>query len=538
MPYLDLEKDSLSSVVNCDVCIIGSGAAGISISQKLSNKNLNILVMESGDFKPNQFTQKLYDLDNIGYPIRDKFMSRSRYFGGTTNIWSGRTMIFRQIDFEERDWVTDSGWPIEYSTIMFYYRQAIKLLKLPRLSCYYFNNWVTKMNKYEKSLALDSDNNLSVNASLWGVKPLNFRKEYFPIFKKSDNLKVYLNSNLTNITLNESKRYVTKLNFSSLNGNSLVVKPKICILACGGLENPRLLLNSRHQNISGLGNENDCVGRYYSDHPRSVMGTVLLNKGVRLPLYNGYPFSEGKIQLGFQFSKDFQRSNKLLNNYLSLEPAVPDYVMKSYDAAIRLGKRFLRRGYSGERLNFSKSIAHVPEIIYYLTPKELLPHRLYSFIYPYFSYLNRNNQQYKLKIANYCEQAPNPTSRVSLGKDKCRLGLNKIKLDWKVGQDEERNVLKLQSLLASYFRKNKIGKFDSDFNGQEFTDASHHIGTTRMSFNHKKGVVDKNCKVHNIDNLYISGSSVFPTSGHANPTLTIVALSLRLGDHIREILTK
>jgi len=528
LSYFDLKKDSLPSEVNCDVCIIGSGAAGVATSLRLYNHGINILIMESGEFKPNQSTQKLYDLDNIGYPLRKNFMSRARYHGGTTNIWSGRTMILRRIDFDERDWVSNSGWPITYRNMMFYYKEAVNLLKLPRLNWYNSDSWVYKMNKHEKSFTKDC--NISVNASLWGTKTINFRKEYFSILKRSRNLHVYLNSNLIKINLDESGNHVSRLDFSSLNGNLLSVKPKICVLACGGLENARLLLNSKHQKAFGLGNENDCVGRYYSDHPRTIMGTVVLNKEVRLPLFSGSPFSEGKIQLGIQFSDDYQRSNKLLNNYVSLEPVIPDYIIQSYDRIIRLGKRFLRKGYSGKRLNFSTTIPNIPEIIYYFTPKELLPHKLYNLIYPYIKDLNENNV---LRVANYCEQAPNPQSRVILSKEKCELGLHKITLDWRVGNDEEINVLALHGLLDSYLKKNNSGKFHSNYNDLEFTDASHHIGTTRMSNSPKNGVVDSNCKVHNIDNLFIAGSSVFPTSGHSNPTLTIVALSIRLGDYIR-----
>ena len=531
MTYFNLEKDSLPTEISCDICIVGSGAAGIAIASRFVNNKLKVLLMESGEFKPVRETQNLYDLHNIGYPIRQDFMSRARYHGGTTNIWLGRSMMLSRIDFIDRNWVSDSGWPFGYNEILNYYNKAVKLLKLPKKENFQVNKWFSGMNKYEK--LINYEQNICLNASIWGVRPFNFRREYFSTFKTSRYLDVYLNSNLVKITLNENKKHISKVDFTSLNGNSLVVKPKICVLACGGLENPRLLLNSRHQINCGLGNENDLVGRYYSDHPRSIMGTIELNRNSRLPLFVGYPFSDGKIQLGIQFSEDTQKSDKLLNNYLSLEPVVPDIVEESYDSIIRLGKRFFRRGYSDKRLNFSTSIAHIPEIIYYLTPKELLPHKLYSFIFPFLKYSKSLSGSYKLRVANYCEQAPNSNSRVFLGKDKCRLGLNKIILDWRVGQDEKRNVLKLQSFVESCLRKNNIGKLCRNSSDIKFTDASHHIGTTRMSHDSKKGVVDSNCKIHNIDNLYIAGSSVFPTAGHANPTLTIVALSLKLADEIK-----
>jgi choline dehydrogenase-like flavoprotein len=144
----------------------------------------------------------------------------------------------------------------------------------------------------------------------------------------------------------------------------------------------------------------------------------------------------------------------------------------------------------------------------------------------------------ELTVVNYCEQAPNPESRVFLSQERDRLNMNRLILDWKVAAEETKTLIRLQQLLDLYLRKNQMGYLDKDSIGvgsPAYTDASHHIGTTRMSDNPRNGVVDANSKVHGVENLFIAGSSVFPTCGYANPTWTITALAIRLADHLNKL---
>jgi choline dehydrogenase-like flavoprotein len=139
---------------------------------------------------------------------------------------------------------------------------------------------------------------------------------------------------------------------------------------------------------------------------------------------------------------------------------------------------------------------------------------------------------------NYCEQAPNPQSRVYLSQERDKLQMNRLVLDWKVGDDETKSMVRLQELVDSYLKKTHIGYLDhtsQQLTDLYYTDASHHIGTTRMSNDPRTGVVDSDCRVHGVNNLFLVGSSVFPTSGYANPTLTIVALAIRLAEHLKGI---
>ena len=203
-------------------------------------------------------------------------------------------------------------------------------------------------------------------------------------------------------------------------------------------------------------------------------------------------------------------------------------------------KRLLRKGYSGNRFDFkNEDIADVPEMIYLLTPKELLPHFMY---YTYFKYAHVAKKVIStldhVSLVNYSDQEGDIDSRVYLGPDNDQLGTPKLVLDWRVSERSLRSSLRLMQLLDDHLRKHDVGYVEDDLTELRelpYTDASHHLGTTRMSHDPQTGVVDVNCQVHGIDNLYIAGSSVFPTAGHANPTFTIAALSLRLADHLKTL---
>jgi hypothetical protein len=250
------------------------------------------------------------------------------------------------------------------------------------------------------------------------------------------------------------------------------------------------------------------------------------------------PVKRGKMQLGIAFSDEIQAAEGLLNSYLSLEPCYSIGSVELYESFVKLMKRLLRKGYSGKRFDFkNQEIAEVPEMIYLLTPKELLPHFMYYTYYKY-SRLAKTilTRLTALSIVSYAEQEPNIASRVYLDSEKDKLGMPKLMLDWKLSDRSLNSSLRLMHLLNEHFRRHEAGYIEEDLThigSLPYTDASHHLGTTRMSADPKTGVVNGNCQVHDLENLYIAGSSVFPTAGHANPTLTIAAMSLRLADHLK-----
>jgi choline dehydrogenase-like flavoprotein len=280
------------------------------------------------------------------------------------------------------------------------------------------------------------------------------------------------------------------------------------------------------------------VGRYYLDHPRAIFGRIRVNEGISLPYLSGVPLADGKVQLGIALSDEAQRQHRVLNSYLSLEPELSEMAEKQYGRSINVMKVLLRRGHAGQRLDLgSVNLTEVRDIVYLLTPREIMPHFLYR---PYALLkrkVRRRRKAGNLTVINFCEQVPDPDSRVSLGTARDELGLNKLVLDWRVRGDERRSIEVLHSIVGRLVQEAGIGNMDvgadRDLRELSYTDASHHMGTTRMCEDERRGVVDGNCRVHGVANLYIAGSSVFPTAGYANPTLTIVALSLRLAAHLK-----
>jgi choline dehydrogenase-like flavoprotein len=308
------------------------------------------------------------------------------------------------------------------------------------------------------------------------------------------------------------------------------------VLACGGLENARLLLASRDRQPHGIGNRFDQVGRCFMDHPRAVFGKVRLRPGSRLPLLRGFPLPDGKVQVGLGLSEETQRRERLLNHYLTLEAEVSGYTQQSYQSSVEIMKVLLRRGHAGRRWELGKAgLGALPDMIYLLTPKEILPHPVYRWCWLARQALPRKPRAQSFVVVYFCEQPPDPASRVQLGPEVDRLGLNRLVLDWRIGDAVSATVLRLQQMFAERLEQTGLGHLENPESEPWYTDASHHMGTTRMSADPRSGVVDRDGRVHGVVNLYVAGSSVFPCAGHANPTLTVVALALRLTEHLRNL---
>jgi len=539
LTILNAQKLADGTEIAADVCIVGAGAAGITLAQALEPSGAKICLLESGGLNIEEDVQALYDVDNTGYPIRENFMSRVRYFGGSCNLWAGRSMRMSPIDFEVRDWVPNSGWPIDYTQIDPWYERAEQFLRLPPHKNFADVGQLAGIGDQEKALLGSADSEPAI--ATWASKPMRFGKTFKRDLKRSKNIDVYLNANVTEIVPAENAATVTRLRVKTMDKRQMVVKARFFVLATGGLENARLLLASTARHNSGVGNDFDQVGRYFLDHPRSIYGRVRVKESVRLPYLTGIPLTTGKIQFGVAASEKYQRENRLLNCYASLEPELSEFAQTQYGRSINVIKVLSRRGHAGSRFRLSDvDTTNVRDLIYYLTPKEIMPQFLYK---PYAllkQAVRKRRSIQNLSVINYCEQVPDPESRVTLGSDTDALGMRKLQLHWRVGDEVRQSVARLHEVLARLVQVHGVGELHSDaaeLRDVRFSDASHHIGTTRMSNTPRSGVVDSDCRVHGVDNLFVCGSSVFPTGGYANPTLTIIALTLRLGELLSEELS-
>jgi choline dehydrogenase-like flavoprotein len=273
------------------------------------------------------------------------------------------------------------------------------------------------------------------------------------------------------------------------------------------------------------------------EHPRAIFGSVRLSVPFSSSLLLGAPLPDGKVQIGIGLSDEAQRRERLVNSYLTLEPQLSRIAEQTFQSSANVVKVLMRRGYAGRRTDlFRTNLPEIRDLVYLLTPKEVMPLPVYKCYAALKAFSHRFRKVSDLTIINYCEQVPRPESRVYVADARDRLGVNTLVLDWKIGAEETIAIRRLQELFAERLERQGIGKLsrsEPDSAAPQYTDASHHMGTTRMSDDPRQGVVDRNTRVHDVENLFIAGSSVFPTVGYANPTLTIVALAIRLADHLK-----
>lgn len=531
MSFIDARDSSLPAAIATDVCIVGAGAAGITLASELQASGMDICLVESGGFTPDEEIQSLYDLTSTGYPIRANFMARARYFGGSCNLWAGRNMTLNELDFEARDWVARSGWPIPHSEVASHYSRAFEILELPDPRRVSGGSLRERMSADERRLF--DEGTLAPTVSLWPRSATRFGSAFGPKLRKSPNIRVILNASVTHVALSEAGTAAEAVTVSTLDGRKATIRARRFVLACGGLENARLLLACRDRQPNGIGNDHDQVGRYFMDHPRAVFGKVRLPAGCDIPLLRGRPLRDGKIQLGIGLSPGTQKRERLLNHYVTFELETSGYAEAKYQSFVQTMKVVLRRGYAGSRLDFARAhLNRIPDMIYLLSPKELMPHSLYRAYVAVRDMLYRRPSPKTYVAVYFCEQPPDPASRVTLSPDRDRLGLNRLELHWHLDATVRDSVLRMQGLLRDKFAASGIGRLEASAEEPAFTDASHHMGTTRMCRSPRDGVVDTECRVHGISNLYLAGSSVFPCAGHANPTLTIVALAVRMARHL------
>jgi choline dehydrogenase-like flavoprotein len=453
------------------------------------------------------------------------YVSRNRYFGGSTNTWGGRCIPLNAIDFEARDWVADSGWPFDQRALEPFYRQAAAVLQLPDYGYFSPDRWRSRLRG---SLPLTGGiygEVLVPEVALMGRSPLKMGRAYRQALAAAANVRVCLGANLTEIESNPDCTAVERLHLSTLAGHRFQVRARTYILACGGWENARLLLASARHCPQGLGNPYDVVGRYYMEHPKIFLGRIYPRADLlRSPAVLDYsPIAGGYGQLGLRLSDAQQRQAQVLNHYLQLLPGFPAGLPEARQTWQWVCSRAKRlRLHEIRQQDLRQVTPHLGQIGEYWLCRTLNR----PIAYPY------------IEVFNHFEHAPNRDSRVSLGRDRDALGSRRLQVDLRITTQEKESLLHLHRLIADQLHQRGLGELvspdlDPTADWPGLTDASHHMGTTRMGLNPRRSVVDPDGLVHGLSNLYITGSSVFPTGGHANPTLTLVALALRLADHLQ-----
>lgn len=474
---------SESPALETDVCITGGGPAGITLAIELARSGREVILVESGGLEPDDDSQELAAGEISGVPYTDLDSVRLRYLGGSTNHWAGQSTPLQPIDFSVRDWVADSGWPIDYNDFAGYLPRAADLCRVSH------EEWVLPKNAPTNHLE-DA-----------GFRPVLFRfpepifgfgEAYRRDLEKTTGLTVILGGHVLGFNSNETGSEVMSVTVGNRAGKRQEIRARTYVLATGGIENARQLLlsgptESRPDRWPGLGNNHDGVGRYFMEHPAYDLGQVSLTESDDF-LSEAYTWiGDDKVRLDLQLDASVQREARILNHSMFL-----------------LGSGSRRKSFSERMLSWIK-------------PPDL---------------------EFRIRVR--LEHAPYADSRVTLSDELDAFGLRRTKLEMRVGDLELATIRHVVESCGRGVGMADLGrlKFDGNSLSEAWVDDAfwqiHHAGGTRMSADPAKGVVDANCKVHGVANLYVAGSSVFPTSGQANPTMNFLALALRLAEHLEK----
>jgi choline dehydrogenase-like flavoprotein len=537
------------TTIETDVCIIGAGAAGITLALELLGSGLRIMLLEAGGTAEEPRTQALYEgevADASLHSPPDKY--RQRRFGGSTTIWGGRCVPFDPLDFEARSWIPHSGWPVRYQDVAAHYPKANAICEAGD-PIYDAQHAVPGgMRPVLRDFApVDFTTDRIERFSC----PTDFGRRYRDRLAAAPSVRVLLHANCTRLIASADGGRVERAVVQTLSGNQFHVAATRFVLAAGALEATRLLLASRDVHAQGIGNGRGLVGRHYMCHIAGTIGTLRIDRPSD-HVWQGYERAGDGVYCRRRISltEATQRREAIGNAVFRLHhPRIPDPRHRTGAlSAIFLARRLISYEY-GKRLVTDQPIGshewlrHVANVgIGAPETSRFLWHWMRDRVFAErkFPTVIVRPRENLFSLDFNAEQAPNLDSRVRLGEQTDALSMPRLFIDWRYSETDVRTVATAFRLLQQEVARSALGELTVD---PDETDVEavirrdgayggHHIGTTRMSSDPATGVVDVNGRVFGMHNLYVAGSAVFPTSSQANPTLTIVALAIRLAHHI------
>ncbi|MDB6159900.1 MAG: family oxidoreductase [Gammaproteobacteria bacterium] len=535
-------------VVSAEICIAGAGASGITLALELAASGLTVLLLESGGMKAETQTQRLYEgevADERLHSLPHRY--RQRRFGGSTTIWGGRCVPFDEIDFEARDYIPGSGWPIDLATLLPFYPRANELCEAGDFqyrAAEAFQRPLPPMIEGFRSDHFSTDSLERFSC------PTDFGARYGEQLRNAANVRVLLHANVTTIKFHPNGEAVESVLVRTLTGKQFTVRASCFVLAAGGLEVARLLLANRDTWPHGIGNDHDVVGRYYMCHIAGTVGTLKQSGGTDR-VRHGYDvtgdgiYCRRRIALTAQTQRQLQIGNFIgrLHHPRITDPAHRTAVLSALQLAKGLiSYEYGKRLHGEERTSMRTWMTHMGNVLrgphevlafgHHMLRDRILAKRKFPSII-----VKSTAGHYSLDF--HAEQEPSASSRVNITMQRDELGLARLLVDWCYTQGDVQTVRKAVQLFAQDIAQSGIGVFEYDPHTIELEMSrygaygGHHLGTARMGADRRTSVVNSDCRIHGVRNLYVAGGAVFPTSSQANPTLTIVALALRLANHLR-----
>ncbi len=533
-------------VVRTDVCIVGAGPGGLSVAQQLAGSTLGVVVLDAGAedaarTPADVHTQIEGTSTGDAYPAVD--VVRSQGVGGTTVQW-GRWLGVRLKrlevqDFERREWLPRSGWPFGLAELDPFYERAEDAFAIGRFAA-----------------DVPAGSPEAVRHPLT-VGPLTATEFRFSrrwtlldgqraAFTGRGNIDVYTRASVTELDDSGTPGRVQRAHVRSAPGRGFTVEARWFVLAAGGIGNPHLLLLSNRTRPEGLGNEHDNVGRFFADHPAfSHVGVRLHDPQLLTRLQEYGPADRGGVGIVRALSVDPEvlEREQLMHSWTVVSPRVSRRYLDAIDAArdilsvVREHPRDVPAAALRRAGALVRGARPVVEALRTGTRQHAIPagwaQRPVS---------PRLFEPGVLTLSSTYEQAPNPDSRITLGPGVDNLGQRQAHLDYRWSELDLRTARGTTELIGKALADAGLGELimptDHEYPDHAGTQNSGHhpLGTTRMSDDPEQGVVDANGRMHTVSNVSIVGSSTFPTGGSANPTLTLVALAIRHGEHLRAAL--
>ena len=521
-----------------DVCIVGAGPVGLALALKCEEFGLKVALLEAGSSEGfSDATQKFGEVKFTNDRHAVATAATSRGIGGTTALWGGRCVTFDDLDFDRREHVPFSGWPIKHSELHRHYREAL-----------------TFLNCSESELQLtgtefEDQDVLTSSIERWSVYPAvgPFYREHL---RASKNVTVIAGVTVTDIVLDATGTHTDHLRVLS-GGRVSEIRAKAYVLAGGGLENARLLLATQQGWPEKFGGTDGPLGRFYQGHLTGYIAVIQFdNREAERALTfqrdaKGYYFRRR-----LQISPQTQRKNELLNSAFWLDPiSIADpahgsgslsalYLLLTFSRLYEIFSNGLAPRTKPGRADHVRHLHNIRQSR--MMPMGLVKVAASLFHRRFKSRVTLPNPAGRYLLRYHAEQMPSRDSRVSLLERQADTPIPAILVDYRIHEKDVDSVVRSHTLLDQWLRDNAIGRLEYLNDARERArrvleqafDGYHQIGLTRMSDNSRDGVVDMNCRVHDLSNLYLAGSSVFPAGGQANPTLPAVALACRLAHHL------
>jgi choline dehydrogenase-like flavoprotein len=519
--------------VDVDVCIIGAGPAGISIARELIGNGGRVWLLDSGGRDVERRVQRLNRGESVGYPVHRLHQSRVRAFGGTTRHWtrpgdeSWAARPLDPIDFEVRPGIRYSGWPFGRADLDPYYVQAQELCRLGPFD-YDPGRWADPHRTPPLPLGSGAIETPTIETTLFQHGTADF-SGYYEELVRAPNVTLVLHASVVGLTTGDDPGRVDRVEVRRADGSQCFVRARLVVLAAGGIENPRLLLLSQQAGSRGLGNDHDLVGRFFAERVSARTGYIIPASPELIARTGLYPVHEPApgvlVQGALRVRDAVQRERQLLNCAVFLLPRKRSMTAEAVRSLASLAKARRRRplapGLAGHVRNVVTGLGDLGGFAR--------------------DRLRRTDGDGILALRVQAEQAPDPNSRVTLGTRRDAFGLPVARLDWRPAASDRASIRATQEAIDEELRKAGLGHVELMLGDEDpptlLEGNFHHLGATRMHPDPAMGVVDADSRVHGVRNLYVTGSSVFPTYGCSNPTLTVVALALRLADHLKKQLT-